>query len=102
MGRTSSCRTKLGSKVHPSKTGDIAEFSQIDRPGKVGFDVVDGEFESQFRKGRGPIRYESATPHRVKRKKARGQRYAYAIDKHRSGGPNFCRWRKQSPGLSPF
>ena len=42
MGGTSSCRTKLGSEVHPSQTGDIAEFSQIDRPGQVGFDVVDG------------------------------------------------------------
>ncbi|SRR5229473_3663118 len=85
MGRTSSCRAKLGCKVHPSQTGDIAEFSQIDRPGKVGFDVVDGALESPFRKGRGPIRCESPTPHGVKRKKARSQRYAYAIDEHRSG-----------------
>jgi len=85
MGRTSSCRTKLGSKVHPSEAGNIAEFSQIDRPGKVGFDVVDGALQSPFGKGRGPVRYESPTPHRVKRKKASSQRYAYAIDKHRSG-----------------
>jgi hypothetical protein len=42
MGGTSSCRTKLGSEVHPSQTGDIAKFSQIDRPGQVGLDVVDG------------------------------------------------------------
>ena len=86
MGRTSSCRTKLGSKVHPSQTGDIAEFSQIDRPGKVGFDVVDGALQAPFGKGRGSVRYKSSTPHRVERKKAASQRYAYAIDKHRSGG----------------
>ncbi len=85
MGRTSSCRTKLGSKVHPSQTSDIAEFSQIDRPGQVGFDVVDNALQSPFRKGCGPIRYQSPTPHRIERKKARSQRYAYTIDKHRSG-----------------
>jgi hypothetical protein len=75
----------LGSEVHPSQTGDIAEFSQIDRPGQVGFDVVDGALQSPFGKGRGSVRYESPTPHRVKRKKAASQRYAYAIDKRWSG-----------------
>src|SRR5712671_4295658 len=85
MGRTSSCRTKLGSKVHTSEAGNIAEFSQIDRPGQVGFDVVDGALQSPFGKGRGSVRYESPTPHRVERKKTSSQRYAYAIDKHRSG-----------------
>src|SRR6267142_1812249 len=85
IGRTSSCRTKLGSKVHPSKADDVAEFSQIDRPGQVRLDIVEDALQSPFRKRRGFIRCKSSTPHRVKREKARSQRYAYAIDKGRSG-----------------
>jgi hypothetical protein len=75
----------LGSKVHTSKARNIAEFSQIDRPGQIGLDIVNDAPQSPFGKRRGSIRYESSTPHRVEGKKAASQRYAYAIDKKRSG-----------------